>query len=136
LIFKLNKEKKRIYSIKLKNNLHQKFLKGCCFMNIVGVAACTAGVAHTYLAKEKLVNAAQESGHIVKIETQGTIGTEDGLSTQEIDEADVVIIAADIGITGRDRFKEKKVLQIPTHIAMKSSKSIIKKIEDEINTTT
>jgi PTS system fructose-specific IIB component len=105
-------------------------------MNIVGVAACTAGVAHTYLAKEKLVNAAQESGHIVKIETQGTIGTEDGLSTQEIDEADVVIIAADIGITGRDRFKEKKVLQIPTHIAMKSSKSIIKKIEDEINTTT
>ncbi|MEB6038094.1 fructose PTS transporter subunit IIB [Staphylococcus pseudoxylosus] len=105
-------------------------------MNIVGVAACTAGVAHTYLAKEKLVNAAQESGHTVKIETQGTIGTEDGLSAQEIDEADVVIIAADIGITGRDRFKEKKVLQIPTHIAMKSSKAIIKKSEDEINTTT
>ena len=24
-------------------------------MNIVGVAACTAGIAHTYIAKEKLI---------------------------------------------------------------------------------
>lgn len=104
-------------------------------MKIVGVAACTAGVAHTYLAKEKIVQAAQDAGHIVKIETQGTIGTEDELSSKEINDADAVIIAADIGITGRERFKEKKVLQIPTHIAMKSSKALIKKVEDEINTT-
>ncbi|PAE14525.1 PTS fructose transporter subunit IIB, partial [Virgibacillus sp. 7505] len=41
-------------------------------MKIVGVAACTAGIAHTFLAKEKLVKAAQEAGHEVKIETQGT----------------------------------------------------------------
>jgi len=105
-------------------------------MKIIGIAACTAGIAHTYLAKEKIVKAAQEAGHEVKIETQGTIGTEDELSTQEIKEADVVIIASDIGITGRERFEEKKVLQIPTHIAMKSSKSLIKKIENEVNTTT
>lgn len=77
-------------------------------MKIVGVAACTAGIAHTYLAKEKLVKAAEEAGHIVKIETQGTIGTEDELTTKEVAEADVVIIAADISITGRDRFKDKK----------------------------
>lgn len=77
-------------------------------MKIVGVAACTAGIAHTFLAKEKLVKAAQEAGHEVKIETQGTIGTEDELTANEIKEADVVIIAADISISGRDRFKEKK----------------------------
>lgn len=102
-------------------------------MKIVGVAACTAGIAHTYLAKEKLVKAAEEAGHIVKIETQGTIGTEDELTTKEVAEADVVIIAADISITGRDRFKDKKVIQIPTHIAMKSPKALVKKIEDELN---
>ncbi|GAA5415764.1 PTS system mannose-specific EIIBCA component [Paraliobacillus ryukyuensis] len=105
-------------------------------MKIIGVAACTAGVAHTYLAKEKLLNAAKEAGHQVKIETQGTIGTEDELTNQEIIEADAVIIAADISISGRDRFKEKKVIQIPTHIAMKSPKALMKKIEDELNATT
>src|SRR5699024_10514892 len=96
-------------------------------MKIVGIAACTAGIAHTYLAKEKIVKAAQEAGHKEKIETQGTIGTEDELSTQEIKEADDVIIASDIGITDRERIKDKKVLQINTHIAIKSSKTYIKK---------
>ncbi|RKD73357.1 PTS system IIB component (Fru family) [Sinobaca qinghaiensis] len=104
-------------------------------MKIVGVAACTAGIAHTYLAKEKIVEASKKAGHQVKIETQGTIGTEDELTEEEIKEADVVIIAADISISNRDRFENKVVLQIPTHVAMKSPKALIKKIEEEINTT-
>lgn len=45
-------------------------------MNIVGVAACTAGIAHTYIAKEKLINAAEKAGHKIHVETQGVIGTE------------------------------------------------------------
>ncbi|MBM0065943.1 PTS fructose transporter subunit IIB [Alkalicoccobacillus gibsonii] len=102
-------------------------------MKIVGVAACTAGIAHTFLAKEKLVQAAKDAGHQVKIETQGTIGTEDELSLKDIAEADVVIIAADISISGRDRFKEKQVIHIPTHIAIKSPKALMTKIETELN---
>lgn len=35
-------------------------------MNIVGVAACTAGIAHTYIAKEKLINAAEKAGHKIR----------------------------------------------------------------------
>ena len=31
-------------------------------MKIVGVTACTAGIAHTYLVKEKLVKAARDLG--------------------------------------------------------------------------
>ena len=46
-------------------------------MKIVGIAACTSGIAHTYIAKEKLVSAAKELGREAFIETQGTIGTED-----------------------------------------------------------
>ena len=65
-------------------------------MKIVGIAACTSGIAHTYIAKEKLVMAAKELGHEVHIETQGTIGTEDELTANDIEAADVVIIAADI----------------------------------------
>ncbi len=102
-------------------------------MKIVGVAACTSGIAHTYIAKEKLVGAAEELGHEVHIETQGTIGTEDELTAKDIKEADVVIIAADIKIGGKERFKGKKTVEIPTHIAIKSPKALIQKIESELS---
>ena len=45
-------------------------------MKIVSVCACTSGIAHTYIAKEKLIRAAESMGHTIKVETQGTIGTE------------------------------------------------------------
>ena len=48
-------------------------------MNIVCVAACTAGIAHTYIAREKLIKGAKALGHTIKVETQGTIGTENEL---------------------------------------------------------
>lgn len=50
-------------------------------MNIVCVAACTAGIAHTYIAREKLIKGAKALGHTIKVETQGTIGTENELIT-------------------------------------------------------
>lgn len=101
-------------------------------MKIVGIAACTSGIAHTYIAKEKLVTAAKELGHEVHIETQGTIGTEDALTEKDIREADVVIIAADIKVGGRERFAGKRIVEVPTHIAIKSPKALIAKIQDEL----
>lgn len=101
-------------------------------MKIVGIAACTSGIAHTYIAKEKLVMAAKELGHEVHIETQGTIGTEDELIAKDIEAADVVIIAADIKVGGKDRFKGKKIVEVPTHIAIKSPKALINKIQEEL----
>ncbi|EGY0057478.1 PTS fructose transporter subunit IIB, partial [Listeria monocytogenes] len=52
-------------------------------MNIIGIAACTSGIAHTYIAKEKLTKAGTALGHNVHIETQGTIGIEDELSAEQ-----------------------------------------------------
>ena len=52
-------------------------------MKIVSVCACTSGIAHTYIAKEKLIRAAESMGHTIKVETQGTIGTEDELTAEE-----------------------------------------------------
>lgn len=101
-------------------------------MKIVGIAACTSGIAHTYIAKEKLVTAAKELGHEVHIETQGTIGTEDELTQKDIDAADVVIIAADIKVGGKERFKGKQIVEVPTHIAIKSPKALLNKIQDEL----
>ena len=101
-------------------------------MKIVGIAACTSGIAHTYIAKEKLVSAATELGHEVHIETQGTIGTEDELTAKDIAAADVVIIAADIKVGGKERFKGKRIVEVPTHIAFKSPKALINIIHTDL----
>jgi fructose PTS system EIIB component len=101
-------------------------------MNIVGIAACTSGIAHTYIAKEKLLRAGKALGHTIHIETQGTIGTENELTKKDIAEADVVIIAADIKVGGKDRFQGKKIVEIPTSIAIKSPKGILNKIAADL----
>ena len=99
-------------------------------MNIVGVAACVAGIAHTYIAKKKLVQAAQKAGHNIQMETQGTIGVEDELTSENIKNADVVILAVDIQIKGKERFEGKKIIEIPTEVAVYSPTALIKKIEE------
>ncbi|MGT2785139.1 PTS fructose transporter subunit IIB [Streptococcus merionis] len=96
-------------------------------MKIVGVAACTVGIAHTYIAQEKLENAAKAAGHYVQIETQGTIGIENELSEQAIQEADIVILAIDVKISGMERFDGKKVIKVPTEVAIKSPNKLIAK---------
>ena len=99
-------------------------------MNIVGVAACVAGIAHTYIANKKLVQAAQKAGHNIQMETQGTIGVEDELTSENIKNADVVILAVDIQIKGKERFEGKKIIEIPTEVAVHSPTALIKKIEE------
>ncbi|OCN05819.1 PTS fructose transporter subunit IIB [Erysipelotrichaceae bacterium MTC7] len=101
-------------------------------MKIVGIAACTSGIAHTYIAKEKLLRAAESLGHEIHVETQGTIGTEDELQLDDIKNADVVIIAADIKVGGKERFKGKKIVEVPTHVVIKSPKGLINKIQQDL----
>ncbi|MFV0381429.1 MAG: PTS fructose transporter subunit IIB [Breznakia sp.] len=102
-------------------------------MKIVAIAACTSGIAHTYIAREKLMRAAEALGHKIHIETQGTIGTEDELSSKQIAEADVVILAVDIAITGTERFEGKKTIKVPTSLVVKAPKQLLQKIESELN---
>ena len=99
-------------------------------MKIVGIAACTAGIAHTYIAREKLMQAAQSRGHEIVIETQGLAGTQNELQAQEIQSADIVVIAADIKVGGRDRFSGKKVVEIPTSLVVKSPNKLVEKLEE------
>ncbi|WP_353949022.1 PTS fructose transporter subunit IIB [Sporolactobacillus sp. Y61] len=80
-------------------------------MKIVGITACTAGIAHTYMAQSALQDAAKKKGYECKIETQGAMGAENELSADDISTADVVIIGADIEIEGRERFEGKSVYE-------------------------
>lgn len=99
-------------------------------MKIVGVAACTVGIAHTYIAQEKLMNAGQKAGDEIYIETQGTIGRENELTAEQIADADVVILAIDVKISGRERFEGKKVVQVSTETAIKSPNKLIQKAKE------
>lgn len=102
-------------------------------MIIVGIAACTAGIAHTYIAREKLVTAAEKAGHTIHVETQGTIGLQDEIPAEMIKNADVVIIAADVKVSGKERFEGKKVIEIPTELVIKSPNKFIQKVEEIVN---
>lgn len=102
-------------------------------MNIVGITACTVGIAHTYIAQKKIEIAAKKAGHNVKIETQGTIGIENKLTEDEIANADVVLLAVDVKVTGEERFAGKKVVRVSTEIAVKSPNKLIEKLSEIVN---
>ena len=82
-------------------------------MRILAITACTAGIAHTYIAKEKLENAAKELGDSIKVETQGSIGVEDELTPEEIKEADVIVISADIRV-GKSGLRANRLWTFPS----------------------
>lgn len=100
-------------------------------MKIVAVTACPTGIAHTYMAQEVIETECRNRGYEVKVETQGSMGIENELEQDEIDEADVVILAVAIGIDGEERFEEKegsgKVLHIEPGEAIKDP---VKTIDD------
>lgn len=78
-------------------------------LKLVGVTACPTGIAHTFMAAEKLAKTAKLNGHTMKVETNGSAGAENVLTAEEIAAADAVIIAADTRVE-TDRFIGKKVI--------------------------
>jgi len=102
-------------------------------MKIVGVCACTVGIAHTYIAQQKLEKAALKAGHEIAIETQGTIGTENELTSDQIKGADIVILAVDVKIAKKERFEGKRIIQVPTDVAIKSPNKLLEKAQEVIN---
>ena len=62
---------------------------------IVAVTACPTGIAHTFMAEEKLKQAAASAGYEIKVETNGQAGIGNKLTRADIDRAVGVIVAAD-----------------------------------------
>ncbi|CAM2901438.1 PTS fructose transporter subunit IIBC [Moritella viscosa] len=88
--------------------------------NIVAITACPTGVAHTFMAAEALEQEGKRLGHTIKVETRGSVGAKNQLSSTEITAADIVIIAADIDID-LARFDGKKVYKTSTGLALKKT---------------
>lgn len=102
-------------------------------MKVVAVTACPTGVAHTYMAQEAIEKECRKRGYEFKVETQGSMGIENELEQEEVDAADVVILAVAISIEGEERFEEKmdagKVIQIDPGEAIKHPASVLDKAE-------
>lgn len=98
-------------------------------MKVVGVTACPTGVAHTYMAQEALEKECRRRGYDVKIETQGSIGIENELSQEEVDEADIVIMAVAVMVEGEERFEDKLILNIDVNDAISKTSEVIDKAE-------
>ena len=102
-------------------------------MRLVAVSACTAGIAHTYMTQEAIEQECKKRGIDCKVETQGGMGINNELEQDEVDAADVVILAIAIGIEGDERFDEKrdegKVIEVDPTQAIKDIKKLIDRAE-------
>ncbi|GAA2618431.1 fructose-specific PTS transporter subunit EIIC [Streptomyces axinellae] len=78
-------------------------------LKLLAVTACPTGIAHTYMAAEKLSQAAKGRGVAMKVETQGSIGAENVLTDNDVKTADGIIIAADKDVD-LSRFEGKRLL--------------------------
>ena len=99
-------------------------------LRIVAITNCPAGIAHTYMVAEALEQKARSLGHTIKVETQGSSGVENRLSSEEIAAADYVILATGRGLSGDDRarFAGKKVYEIAISQALKNIDQIFSEL--------
>lgn len=101
-------------------------------MKILAITACPTGIAHTFMAKKALEDAAKKLGHEIKVETQGANGIENEITEEDIKNADILILAVEVGLRKRERFEGIKKVKIPIATAIRSSENVIKKIEEKI----
>ncbi|MFC7062190.1 fructose-specific PTS transporter subunit EIIC [Halobacillus seohaensis] len=99
-------------------------------MKILAVTACPVGIAHTYMAAENLQKAGDDMGVNIKVETQGSIGVENGLTEKEIAEADGIIIASDKDVS-KERFGGKPLLIVGVQEGIREPQKLIQKIIDK-----
>lgn len=116
----LNKEEKKPAVVKKEQKVENKKEEKL----ILAITACATGIAHTFMAADKLTTTGPKLGYKVKVETHGSEGVRNDFTAEEIAKAEVIVIASDIGIE-LDRFEGKKVYSCPVAKAIKEPEVII-----------
>ena len=98
-------------------------------MKIVAVTACPTGIAHTYMAAEALEAAAEEAGHEIVVETQGSAGSTP-LTAEQLAEADVAIFAADVEVRDKDRFAHLPQVSVGVKKAISGGDLLVAQAEE------
>ncbi|QAS53775.1 PTS fructose transporter subunit IIABC [Halobacillus litoralis] len=93
---------------------------------ILAVTACPTGIAHTYMAADKLKATAKEMGVNIKVQTNGSSGVKNRLTQDDIAEADAIIVAADTKVD-MEGFNGKPVIEVPVAKAIHEPEELINK---------
>ncbi|KZE64909.1 PTS fructose transporter subunit IIA [Fictibacillus phosphorivorans] len=93
---------------------------------ILAVTACPTGIAHTYMAADALKAKAKEMDVFIKVETNGSSGVKNELTSKDIEEADAIIVAADKQVD-MERFNGKHVIQVPVAQGIRKPQELIQK---------
>ncbi|KEA51622.1 MULTISPECIES: PTS fructose transporter subunit IIBC [Mangrovibacter] len=97
---------------------------------VVAVTACPTGVAHTFMAAEAIETEAKKRGWWVKVETRGSVGAGNAITPEEVAQADLVIVAADIEVD-LAKFAGKPMYRTSTGLALKKTASELDKAVNE-----
>ncbi|MFL0458395.1 fructose-specific PTS transporter subunit EIIC [Brachybacterium paraconglomeratum] len=84
---------------------------------LLAITSCPTGIAHTYMAAESLENAAKDKGIELHVETQGSGGITP-FTDEQIARANALIVAADVNISGRERFAGLPLVEHPVKRAI------------------
>ncbi|GGC82170.1 PTS system fructose-specific EIIABC component [Thalassobacillus devorans] len=93
---------------------------------ILAVTACPTGIAHTYMAADKLKETAKEKGINIKVQTNGSSGVKNRLTDEDIAEADAIIVAADTKVE-MEGFKGKPVIEVPVAKAIHEPEKLLER---------
>ncbi|WP_042454237.1 PTS fructose transporter subunit IIABC [Neobacillus dielmonensis] len=93
---------------------------------VVAVTACPTGIAHTYMSADALKAKAAEMGIDIKVETNGSGGAKNVLTTDEIENATAVIVAADTKVE-MNRFNGKHVIEVPVADGIRKPQELIER---------
>ncbi|MEF3090008.1 PTS fructose transporter subunit IIBC [Raoultella scottii] len=97
---------------------------------IVAITACPTGVAHTFMAAEAIETEAKKRGWWVKVETRGSVGAGNAITPEEVAQADLVIVAADIEVD-LAKFAGKPMYRTTTGLALKKTAQEFEKAQLE-----
>lgn len=91
---------------------------------VIAVTACPTGIAHTYMAEDALKKQAKAMGVKIKVETNGSEGIKHRLTSEDIENAVGVIVAADKKVE-MNRFDGKHLVNRPVSDGIRKPEELI-----------
>ncbi|WP_017795989.1 PTS fructose transporter subunit IIABC [Oceanobacillus kimchii] len=93
---------------------------------VVAVTACPTGIAHTFMAEDALKKQAKKMNIDIKVETNGSDGAKNKLTSDDIQRANAVIVAASKKVE-MERFNGKHVIERPVSDGIKKTEELLTK---------
>lgn len=110
------------------NNTPAKPVLPASSQSIIVITACSAGIAHTYMAAEALEKAGAARGITMLCEKQGASGIEDAVTDAQIARAQGVIFATSVPPKGKARFNGKPYVSTSVSEPLKNADGLIERL--------